>query len=423
MNRHTVRFAVLTALGAAMAASSPAAPQQSIPELANAEETTIPEVGSHPVPDGSEPERSLKQTVRARWSALKTKVEARHTDPGTVAAVEKMLSRVPDMVGPSRAMVQQSWYGENDLQQVEGRIDAVLTCLAMGHPAETCDLSTLLSPAAAAEKAGGTSPLATSVRLDENNAYIDLVQECTNPRFGRCGYGTRIDAHTASCVQLQQCRRGRPLPDGRVAELRGETRTAAGEAWAQVALDEHASIASFDRHLLELRNVGAPQELITAAERARADEIRHTELALELAGRFGADVSLGELPQGPPPATELLAVLLDVAEHGCIGETLSAAECAIALEQTEDPAVREVLQIIVQDESAHAALAWRTLAWGLPRLDEAGRAEVLEVFARARVQAAPACPSGIGVLGGEEAARARSWALRHVVGPALHAAA
>lgn len=203
----------------------------------------------------------------------------------------------------------------------------------------------------------------------------------------------------------------------------GRVPTAAGRAWAEVALEEHASVAAFARHVLELMAVGAPMELICAATTAQLDEVRHTRLALNLARHLGADVCIGPLPTELPPRTELFDILCAVARDGCIGETLSAIECAIALERTHDPEIQRVLREIVADEAEHAALAWRTLAWGLPKLDEAKRAEVLAVLEAHDATRAPRCAAGIGVLGGAAARRARRWGLLHVVRPAIIALA
>ena len=80
-----------------------------------------------------------------------------------------------------------------------------------------------------------------------------------------------------------------------LASLPAEKRLAVGAAWARMARDEHASIASFAQHILDLTTVGAPAEIIAGATRAMADEIRHAELCFGIASQaFG-------YPVGPSP--------------------------------------------------------------------------------------------------------------------------
>jgi len=413
MNRQIVRLAVLAAVGITPAHSIAGIPSGNIPELDQA-----------PV-DKPVEEAGLLTQVHERWK----KHHRPKLDPTqpyaaeTIAWVESRLDQVPELIGPPIEAEQRRGSQIYDLRTVEGRIDAVLSCVSFSRDRESCDLRTVLSADEAVARSKGTR---TKVPpwLDDGFQWRDLISSCPDPVFvGGCRGILSVDSRTGQCQQARTCRRGRPFADGRVARLQGDTRTAAGEAWARVALEEHASVASFASHVLELMALGAPSELLADATRAQLDEVRHAELALGLARRFGAEVEIGPMDTVSVQRITLFAVLDSVVEHGCIGETLSAAECAIALEQTEDPEVRAVLEAIVEAEARHAALAWRTLAWGLPQLETADRARLLGRFSTAVAEAAPECPAGIGVLGGLAAADARQWALDAVVGPALAAVA
>lgn len=55
-------------------------------------------------------------------------------------------------------------------------------------------------------------------------------------------------------------------------------------------------------------------------------------------------------------------------------------QAAEQLARAEDPAVRAALARIAEDESRHAALAWRTVAWALQRGGAPVRAAVEEAF-------------------------------------------
>ncbi|MCB9679492.1 MAG: hypothetical protein H6737_30585 [Alphaproteobacteria bacterium] len=410
MNRTTVQLAVLAAVGLANVARA-GIPDGPIPEVTD--ETT-----EAPKPDAG----SMAEVVRERWKSVhRPWVLANAPDGAKLARwIEDQLDAVPSHTGLPIPAKQRTRDGWADLSTKEGRADSVLACLSAGSELAECSLNGVMSAEQAAAKAGLTVRTETPPWLDEQFRWNELAGVCANPEWlGGCGGVQYVDARTGQCYRETMCKRGRPFEDGRVARLEGDVRTAAGEAWARVALDEHASVASFARHVLELLAVGAPPDLLAAASQAQLDEVRHAALALDLARRFGAEVAFGPMDTDVPVRSDLFALLKSVAEDGCIGETVSAVECAIALEQTEDPAVRAVLEAIVADEAAHAALAWRTLAWGLPKLAPAERAEVLAVFRDARVGPAPAVPPGIGVLGGEEAAHARQWALSGVVAPAL----
>jgi hypothetical protein len=61
-----------------------------------------------------------------------------------------------------------------------------------------------------------------------------------------------------------------------------------------------------------------------------------------------------------------------------LGETQAALEAAHALSLCDDYAVKEVLQVIAQDEAQHAELAWRFVHWLLtekPELRSVARQE------------------------------------------------
>lgn len=151
-------------------------------------------------------------------------------------------------------------------------------------------------------------------------------------------------------------------------ELAADTRARLGASWLATALAEHASIASFARFVLDLLAVGAPADLVLAAQRATADEIVHARLAFGLAsGYLGAPIGPGPLRvDGSIDTTrDLAAIVRAVIVEGCIGETVSAARAELELEGCTDPAVRRVLSTIARDERRHAQLAWQFVGWAL----------------------------------------------------------
>lgn len=180
------------------------------------------------------------------------------------------------------------------------------------------------------------------------------------------------------------------------AGLDPEVRRALAAAWTADALLEHASIAAFSRFALELLAVGAPADLVIAAHKAALDEVRHARICFALAqGYAGAPIGPSAFPFDGAIAvsSDLASLAAATAREGCIGETLSAVLAAEQIARATDPAVRRALSAIAEDESRHAELAWRTVAWAIDRGGDAVRAAVVAVFEEAQ-RHVPGVPAG-----------------------------
>lgn len=161
--------------------------------------------------------------------------------------------------------------------------------------------------------------------------------------------------------------------------------SALAAAWRADALEEHASIASFQRFGLELMAFGAPPELVTASLQAAADEVRHASLC------FGLATQLDGVAQGPSQldlsglelAPNLQAAVAAAIAEGCVGETIAAAHAGAAARATRDPALGAVLERIAADESRHAQLAWQFVRWACETGGAAVRAQAAASFAAA----------------------------------------
>lgn len=187
--------------------------------------------------------------------------------------------------------------------------------------------------------------------------------------WGCAGRPFLVDGETRTAdVSARDDWRAGVQPD--LAELDAATLARLGASWRATALAEHASIASFARFVLDLLAVGAPADLVLAAQRATADEIVHARLAFGLASSY-----LGEAI-GPGPLRvdgsiagarerDLASIVRAVIVEGCVGETVSAARAELELEGCTDPAVRRVLTAIAKDERRHAQLAWQFVGWAL----------------------------------------------------------
>ncbi len=165
--------------------------------------------------------------------------------------------------------------------------------------------------------------------------------------------------------------------------LPDEEQRALAEAWLSNALMEHASIAAFARFTLELLAVGAPADLIRDSNAAALDETRHAAQCFALASRYAGD-ALGPGPlvvDGALDGVSLEKLVVTTIAEGCIGETIAAIEAAERGAHATDPVVREVLAGISEDETRHAELAWRFVAWALAR-DPSLRSVVVREFTR-----------------------------------------
>jgi len=196
----------------------------------------------------------------------------------------------------------------------------------------------------------------------------------------------RDEPSAAECVGPRpEHARGRPLRNNGVAvlaqwcpsadwlpcvpekpSLRTESvRQALATAWTSEAMMEHASVAAFARLSLELLALGAPADIVDAVHVAARDEIRHAQLTFGLASGFAGET------RGPGPlaipdswaAASFMSVAQETFLDGCVGEAVAALDAFVAAEGTTTESIRDVLVEIAKDESAHAALAFRVVAW------------------------------------------------------------
>ena len=171
----------------------------------------------------------------------------------------------------------------------------------------------------------------------------------------------------------------------RTEHLDAGARLRLSEAWTQAALLEHGSIAAFARFMLQLLALGAPASLVEGANAAIAEETTHARLAFAVASAY-AGQTLGPGPlciERALEATSLRDVVVAAIREGCLGETVSAIQAAEALSYVTDPALRQVLMTIADDETRHAQLAWRFVQWALEQGDDEIRRAAREEFTRA----------------------------------------
>jgi hypothetical protein len=174
-------------------------------------------------------------------------------------------------------------------------------------------------------------------------------------------------------------------PDGRLERSFAE-QEALARRWSRIAQLEHASIAAFARFTLELLALGAPAELVAESARAQADEILHARIAFGFASAH-AGVSIGPEPLEVGDclgASSLVSVARTTFLEGCIGELTAALEAREFAGNTQDPVEREAWALIAEDESRHAALAWRFLKWAFEQSPESLAEELSQILRRER---------------------------------------
>jgi hypothetical protein len=211
-----------------------------------------------------------------------------------------------------------------------------------------------------------------------------------------CGPGTHLDEElvfvsTAGDVTVKQdvvvqqgdpnCINGR-RPEGLVRATRGGRGTnAVGAFFAECAHLEAASVVAFERLARELEAHGAPARLVKAAERARADEVRHARTTTALARRYGAEPE--PVVVGERGVRALLEIALENATEGCVRETFGALVAMHQRERAGDARVVAAMRQIAKDETRHAALAWDVAEWLDSRLSQDERRKVSDARAEA----------------------------------------
>lgn len=309
---------------------------------------------------------------------------------------------------------------------------------------------------AGAQCAGSSSCASGECGLSmyENGCGTDVELACRGAADAcrvdaQCADGTAcvLDGPNASWACLgTTCAIGRPLlvdGEARVSEatpradwlasgvaitagdLSRAARARAADHWLQVAALEHASVASFARFTLELLAIGAPADLLAAAQRAARDEVEHARLAYAVAASYSG------VERGPGPL-DLTAVTLRadrrsmiaaLIAEGAVGESLGVAEAIELCTLATDPALRRVLARVAADEQRHAELAFRTLAYLLCGADDETRRFASRCFEEAIAAASrdPEVPGAAlpehGVLGAAALGAVRRRALAEVVAP------
>lgn len=149
-------------------------------------------------------------------------------------------------------------------------------------------------------------------------------------------------------------------------------RGALGAEWRDNGKKEHASVAAFAQLTLDLMAVGAPPELVAAAQRDALDEVRHAAACFAIARDIDGIV---ESPSPFPDARArrflftasrsiaLTQIAIDALADGVLNEGIAARLLAQLAKKCDVPALSSILRDMAADESRHAAHSWDIVAW------------------------------------------------------------
>lgn len=129
--------------------------------------------------------------------------------------------------------------------------------------------------------------------------------------------------------------------------------------WARRVAAEYTSAAVTAQVLTWCIQQGLPPDLLLVAHRVVGDELEHARLSHEVLVALGggdAPIELvAERLTVPQPLPEALV------RNFCLGETLAVPYFAEMRRRASHPAVRPVLDRILEDEAVHRAFGWAAL--------------------------------------------------------------
>lgn len=255
---------------------------------------------------------------------------------------------------------------------------SVLAARAYGCPGGTCpppmETTEVYTPP-------GNGPDAGDQKLPELTPE-SCARMCNGGAIS-CRYGSTDagGAVTVLCMRVGGCSGAGRRPEDFAASAAGGPGGLGG--WlTELAALEAASIRAFRTLEAELEAHGAPASLRRRARSAAADEIRHARTMARLARKYP-----GSLPPARPARRaargaprSLRAIALENAVEGCARETFGALLAQVMSAHAQDPALRQALRGIAQDETRHASLAHAVRKWLDRRLTKAERGEVDDAY-------------------------------------------
>jgi hypothetical protein len=198
---------------------------------------------------------------------------------------------------------------------------------------------------------------------------LHSMAACLNPATERC----EIAISPAGTVMVKSCATIKPCivvgrrPAGLAEAELGLAPDALGSYLASSAQLEAAAVTAFAIMADELHTYGAPNDLILQAERAQADEVRHTSLMTALAEQHACTPARLDVSRSAP--RPLVDIAAENEVEGCVRETFAALVAHWQSLHAQDRAIAATMQEIAEDETRHAALSWQVARWTDPLLN------------------------------------------------------
>jgi hypothetical protein len=153
---------------------------------------------------------------------------------------------------------------------------------------------------------------------------------------------------------------GRSLPES--------ARTVIGGTWRERMRQEHLAVGAFAQMTQELAAVGCDAAVLEHIAQASADEVRHAEICRRVATAMLGEEAVPRAWRGLPRIPTHLRVdaptraLLHVVEMCCLSETLTGVFFTEMHARATHPAIRAVIESLLEDEIDHGRVGWAYLA-------------------------------------------------------------
>jgi hypothetical protein len=159
----------------------------------------------------------------------------------------------------------------------------------------------------------------------------------------------------------------RRIADPTIDSLDVEGRAIVAAVWQNRGASELKVGGGFAAVTSELIEHGTADVVLKLVSRAVRDEVRHAEIAVDMAARYGdREVQWPHAEPFPVPrlegATGKLRATLLVIALCCINETVACAILEGQIAETTSPLTRAGLQSVLTDEIDHARAGWAHLA-------------------------------------------------------------
>jgi hypothetical protein len=172
----------------------------------------------------------------------------------------------------------------------------------------------------------------------------------------------------------------RAVADPEIDALSHEARAELAGIWQERGASELKVAGGFTAVTALMIEHGTADGALKLLSRAVRDEVRHAEIAVDMAARYRASEVEWPPPQPFPvpllaPAEGRLRATLLVIAMCCVNETLACAILEGQLSQATSPLTRAALQSVLADEIDHARAGWAHLATPFvttPMKDEIG---------------------------------------------------